>query len=282
VLIITSAYNRPDFIELQHKAFQEFLQEPFSFIVFNDAPTDLLRSQINDQCKQLGIMSITVPSSIHSAPFPKRYIGERLTLETRGIQSMQYALQEVGLHYNGIVMLVDSDIFLVRPFSVKEFLNQHHIAGLPIQKESVQHLWSGLVFIDMVHAPNKDSLSFYPGRIGNTVVNAGGFSHHYLQKSQVRFKPFDTIISANMPLCTEQSCKSSNSVCEHDMQLFKAAGFDNNQIEFMSHRPSNVEFMCNNRFLHYRGGSNWDARSESYRAKKTAVVNAYITSILFH
>ena len=280
VLIITSAYNRPDFIELQYKTFQKFLKESFSFVVFNDAPTDALRTQITNSCKNIGIKSITVPSSIHTKNFPKRYLGEPLTLETRGIQSMQYALQEVGLHHDGIVMFVDSDIFLVKTFSVTEFLDKCHIAGLPLEKDTVRYMWSGLVLIDMLSAPQKNTLSFYPIRVEHTVLDAGGSTHYYLQNSQVRFKPIDNVLSTSMNICKKVSCKTNDMCCVHDRQLFETVGFDKNQIEFLSQCPRNIEFLCNNKFLHYRGGSNWDAKSVSYISKKTALVNAYIETLL--
>lgn len=37
VLIITTVYNRPDFIELQAKTFEKFLKDDYRFVVFNDA-----------------------------------------------------------------------------------------------------------------------------------------------------------------------------------------------------------------------------------------------------
>ena len=36
VLIYTYAYNRPDFIEIQHKTFQKFLKDDYEFVVFDD------------------------------------------------------------------------------------------------------------------------------------------------------------------------------------------------------------------------------------------------------
>jgi len=37
VLVLTCAFNRPDFIELQYKTFKAFLNDDYEFVVFNDA-----------------------------------------------------------------------------------------------------------------------------------------------------------------------------------------------------------------------------------------------------
>ena len=51
ILIITHAYNRPEFIEIQHLTFQKFLADEYEFVVFNDAPTDAMANQISKACQ---------------------------------------------------------------------------------------------------------------------------------------------------------------------------------------------------------------------------------------
>ncbi len=250
-------------------------------IIFNDAPSAQLRSEISTECIKLGIECIVVPPSVHSSDFPKRYLGEPLTLETRGIQSLQYALTTKGFSHDGIVMLIDSDMFLIKAFSAEEFLHGYHIAAVPAQQGPINYIQSCLVLIDMTQCPNKNQINFYPGRIGNVVVGAGGYMHRYFnQNPSIKLKPIDPTLSVNFALCTSNSCLESSKLCNHNLTLFNRLRFDTEQITFLSKSPRNIEFLCNNSFLHYRGGSNWDAKSKTYITKKTLLVRSYIENIL--
>lgn len=53
ILILTYSYNRPEFIEWQHKTFEKFLLDDYEMIVFNDADNVVMSSQIKSMCKNL-------------------------------------------------------------------------------------------------------------------------------------------------------------------------------------------------------------------------------------
>jgi len=55
VLIFTYAYNRPDFVEIQHKTFQKFLEDEYEFVVFNDAVDASIYHQIHAICSRYKI-----------------------------------------------------------------------------------------------------------------------------------------------------------------------------------------------------------------------------------
>ena len=46
VLIITHAYNRPEFIPLQDITFKKFLKDDYEFVVFNDARDPKIKKDI--------------------------------------------------------------------------------------------------------------------------------------------------------------------------------------------------------------------------------------------
>ena len=50
ILIITSAYNRPEFVEVQARTFTKFLRDEYEFVVFNDANSSAVYSQIEQMC----------------------------------------------------------------------------------------------------------------------------------------------------------------------------------------------------------------------------------------
>ena len=279
VLVIIRTYNRPDFIQYQYKALKKFLKEACTIIVYNDAPSSELHEAIDKACKDFNIECIAVPSSIHSQSFPKRYLGEPLTLETRGIQTLQYALAHKAFDYNGPVLLIDSDVFPVKCFSIQSMLKGAHFAAAPEMEKNIRYIWSGLVAIDMPKCPDKIGINFFPGRIGNVVVGAGGFMHTYFTNHlTISINSIDRILSINFDLCT--TCDKSLGICSHDQYYFKECGFDDNQIDFLAKHPRNIEFLYNNSFLHYRGSSNWDIKSQEYIAQKTALIFAYLEKIL--
>ena len=54
-------------------------------------------------------------------------------------------------------------MFLVKPFSIKELLKEHAIAGVPQlrgkRKREVPYLWIGIAFLDMENLPDPDLLA---------------------------------------------------------------------------------------------------------------------------
>ena len=50
VLVITHSYNRPDFIEIQHKTLKKSLKDEYEFVVFNDAKYANTRVAIEKTC----------------------------------------------------------------------------------------------------------------------------------------------------------------------------------------------------------------------------------------
>src|ERR1700733_11055839 len=72
VLIVTHSYNRPDFIELQHETFAQFMADEYEFVVFNDGPTNKLAKEIEETCRKLTVRCIRIPQEIHQTPYLPR------------------------------------------------------------------------------------------------------------------------------------------------------------------------------------------------------------------
>ena len=68
VLIFTYAHNRPDFIEIQHKTFEKFLQDDYEFVVWNDANNNNMSKNIENMSKKYNIRCIRIPQEIHDRP----------------------------------------------------------------------------------------------------------------------------------------------------------------------------------------------------------------------
>src|SRR5690349_3530182 len=120
VLIITVAYNRPDFIPYQYKCFQKFLTDPFTYIVYNNADNELNEMNITKTSNDIGVRCYRVPQGIHESKYPS----------VRCAESLNYAIMRHIVPYQGYVCIIDSDMFLIKEFSVARELKDHNIVAI--------------------------------------------------------------------------------------------------------------------------------------------------------
>ena len=296
VLIFTYAFNRPDFIEIQHKTFETFIEDDYEFIVFSDANDEQTALDIKTMCAQLKLRHIPIPQEIHDRPYLPRIHGEKKdNIAVRNVTAVMYSLDLMGFNHNDILVLLDSDVFLVKPINIAALMDEYDIAGRflsPNERESkegkLSYLWHGMAFLNLKTMPHKRGLSFNCGRIGATSVDAGGYSHYYLRQNRhLALLQFDHLFS-NEVKCSQ--CEEQREpTCRHNTEVLQAAGLDKNQITFL-HTIHNgeadgsgfrsVEFFHNNTFLHYRAGTNWEGEQEEYHRQKTEALNVYIQTIL--
>jgi hypothetical protein len=190
VFIFTCSYNRPDFIKIQHKTLQHFFEDEYEFIVFNDAPNESMAQKIKAMCDRCGVQCIRISQEIHDRPYLPRWPGENYNYPTiRNVNVVQYSLDTLGFDHDDIVVLLESDVFLVKKFSVREMLNGYDLAGRVLSPNSrtgdgrIKYIWHGLAFLDMRRLPNKHTLNFNCGRVENTPIDGGGHSYYYLKNN---------------------------------------------------------------------------------------------------
>ena len=74
----------------------------------------------------------------------------------RHVNSVQYSLDTLGFNHDGIVMIIDSDMFLIKPFSVNDYVRDFDIvAGHRGAGPGVEYLWPGLTMLAMDRLPIK-------------------------------------------------------------------------------------------------------------------------------
>lgn len=281
IAIITCAYNRPDFIEMQHKTFQHFLKEPYTFIVFNDASDNFMRNRIEAICKRLSIKCVSIPTNVHQEVYPVRFKGEPLHHEIRCAQAIQYALDVQAKKSSDLTVLIDSDVFLVKPFSFEEYANGYDCAGVIQTKKTLRYIKNGIAIFDFSRISYSPELNFFPARIENIPLGIGGHMYYFFKNNKnISCKDINEFRIAQMPLCDRVGCMKSSGLCCHEVSHLKQEGFNDEQVYFLSKNPQNVSFFCNQSFLHYGGGTNWNARSQEYVSRKTKIVEDYITNIM--
>lgn len=269
LLVITHSYNRPDFIEIQDKTFKKFLKDEYEFVVFNDGPTDEAALLIEQMCNKLHIRSVRIPQNIHSRPYLYREKNESYQFSAvRCANVVQYSLDVLGFDHEENVMIIDSDMFLVKEFSPKEYMKEFDIAGVWQKREGkhgpIEYIWNGLLFFNMKTIPDRKTLNFNCGTIDGTFVDVGGYIHYYLKtypNTKIRY----------IDVRNTDDLTGSEEEVKADPKIHR----------FLANkRKYNVEFLADFSFFHYRSGGNWDRRSAEYHHAKTKLFHEFIAEIL--
>ncbi len=262
ILIITHSFNRPDFIAIQDKTFKTFLADSYEFVIFNDGPYEEMAQAIDDTCKQLQLRSIRIPQSIHQG---RNHPCERCA------DVVQYSLQVLGFDYPGIVAIIDSDMFLIKPLTITEFLKEYDLFGTSQYRPEgpnpvVKYIWNGLVFMDMRTLPDKKSMNWDCGRVLGHPVDVGGQMHHYLKNNpQIRFKDYCGIQLDALPRSTQE---------------LKNLGYNDLMIWLIQQGLYVMEFHAGDLFLHYHAGGNWNRQPASYHQHKTKILHQFLDKLL--
>lgn len=285
VLIITHNYNRPDFVELQHKTFKNFLNDTYEFVVFNDARDENLMHQINAVCSDYGIKCIRIPQEIHTRPYLPRNPGDPLHRSNiRHANCVQYSMDVLGFDFDGIVLILDSDMFLIRPFSISEYMAEKDIAAfIKRAPNNVYCLCPAFCILNMDNLPGKKTLNFNCGTVNGSPVDSGGWTHHYLaQHPALRVTSASVLYSHQLLLSDSHINQPANTSVSNEVKttIYENLGFNSKEIAFLLKKPDAFEFYLNNLFLHYRDGSNSTQQSQKYLDNKLQLFNEFIASIL--
>ena len=284
VLVITHAYNRPDFIKMQYTTFKKNLQDDYKFVVFNDGRTKQMEERIRQTCKELNIPCIRISQEVHDRPYLKRELNSNYNNPApRCANVVQYSLDQIGFKYNGIVAVIDSDMFLIKPFSIREYLNNHDLAMVKQVRTNgtnqVEYMWNGIFFMDMRTLPDKQTINFNCSVVNGVLTDVGGETHNYLKNHpNIKIRQIQHFSSVN---CTRAECQNHHtSPCRLETSSLKQQKFSLAEISLLQTPGVNSEFYINNSFVHYRSGGNWDNRPPREIIMKSRALRRYIKATL--
>ena len=280
VLIMTHSHNRPDFIKIQYDCFKKFLHDDYQFVVFNDGRSGEMAHEIKSMCKSLGLRCVRIPQEIHDRAYLKRESHESFNnANTRCANVVQYSLNTMGFEHDGLVMIIDSDMFLVKDFSVETYLKGSAMAGVRQSNGHVYFFWNGLVFFNMNALPDKTSINFNCGTVDGKPTDVGGYLYYYLKEHPgLPLRDIDCLHTTAL-LC--EACKATPDIaCTHNTESLHSLHFTPRTMQLMHEGIHNVEFLADRAFFHYRGGTNWDQKSSEYHQRKTSLFNGYMRDIL--
>ncbi len=256
VLIMTYVHSRPDFIELHVKTFKHFLKDDYEYVVFNDAPNAKMKSQIEQTCQIHKVRCFRVPNHKPNRQDPG----------SRHMDGIKFSFEAVGFDHDHTLVMIDADMFLVRPFSIVNCLKDHDFVGIRQHRKAkdkmILYAAPSLAFMNMNTLPSKKSINFEGGYVEGAAVDVGGHMYYYFkQNPDVRLKLIDAVGVSSL---------------SSDADRLMALGYDQNTTDLIL-TSRRFEYYFNGIFIHYyAGGSNWPGYSAEFLAEKNKALYEFV------
>ncbi len=173
ILIIVPIFNRPDLISLQQACLKKFLKDDYRVILFSDANTPEMQMKNAEEAKKADVECIQVPQNVHNIdPYC-----DRAPSSFRHGEVLQYAFDNYGLHHDDIVVFFDSDVFLIREFSIREYLGDHDLNAFG------QMMFVHFSVMNMPKLEDKETLCFRAKMVdnGTKFIDAGEGTIPYIK-----------------------------------------------------------------------------------------------------
>jgi hypothetical protein len=249
VQIFTSVVNRPEFLTVQKQLFDQFLDDYYQFNVVDDSIDDLVSDQFNQIAQDNDIRY-----------YKKPRIGSNLNPAEACAEAVQWTYDNIILkeHNQDLVLFLDSDMFLVDTFGLKDYLEDKIICGCPQIRGHVKYIWNGLMFFNMPKIMSIDSnINFNCGHVDGHLTDVGGNTWYYFVKNKIKFTETDVQYPTHF----------------NDIEL------QNEEVT----KGYNFELHLDGKFLHYRAATNWHSNWRGSRdplKQKTETFNKIISNIL--
>ncbi len=271
------------------------MEDDYEFWVISDANTPEMTAKIENNCLDLGIQYAKVPQEIHDRPYlPRGPKDNYNNPNVRHCNSVQWAWDNFFSHHDGPVMVIDSDMFLIRPFSVEKMLENNHFTGVLWGTNDIDtgkpysYLWLALILFNNALLPERETICFNCGILPNTnaICDRGGWTNLYLTKFKETLKVHNIeYIQGYQFYCpyryADQSKQNFDQIFEGEkVKNLKARGFTDNEIALVLKKPYTIELLGNNHFLHYRAGTNYEKYTDSFLLEKDKILLEFFETIL--
>lgn len=255
--IITAVVNNIDFIELQAYTLRKFFKGDYEFIVFNDAKdfpdftnggNTSIRNDIREFCHKENIQCIDIPNDQHL---------HNLDAAIRCADSMNFILR-YQLENPDQYLLLDSDMFLIKEFSIDRYAAYDCAIVLQRRNENTtNYMWNGIYYFNMHKMRDLELLDWTP----DYNCDVGARMHTWLTKQMKDdYMPFaDEIRWTTQTFHTDRiyfikhlwSCSWDAT----ERRIPELLPFLETDV-----RNKNGKYFCeifDDVFLHYRAGGNW-------------------------
>jgi glycosyltransferase involved in cell wall biosynthesis len=269
IRILTFHYNEPEFIELQFLSFKQFMRDDFELIVFNDGNTPEREEGVRKMCEKHGIQCVRYEPEWHIAePYNEQlkewanqfpswipFKTHPVTIEhiakdpsIRHCHVIQHALNLFGYNHDDIVVILDGDVFAVRPLSLRELMKGNDIIGSYRVTDSgsyqmghghTEYLWVTFIAFNPVNLPDKADFHFFPDLINGKMQDSGSHLYHYVNNHpEVSVKKY--------PVYWHWGKKGSR-------ESWNTEGLNGWEKHFLAtlDKDLSVQFQLENRLLHF-------------------------------
>jgi hypothetical protein len=256
--ILTTVCNQPDFVRAQVKALKKWIRVEYEFVVFNDAKDwpDItnfgdctMRRQIEDVCKELGIVCIPVQNIHH------RHLHSASHRHCDTLRCVMEYVRNTGV---GRYWMIDSDMWPIGPYS-EELLNlrfQGTGTFVRQEREGIVYAWPNLWWLSVRRVEDLDGLSWNLAPQCDT----GGASAQWMARNNVRW------LDPHRGSCAWGPGDSLLQIL--DVQKFLDEDPRNTNNKYWSE-------IYDDRLFHIRAGSNWNGEGSVIHSKIADLVQSY-------
>jgi hypothetical protein len=165
-------------------------------------------------------------------------------------------------------LLLDSDMFLIDDFTLDNY--KKNDCGVVLQKRknldgsNIHYIWNGLYYFDMNKLQNIYLMNWHC----TLTTDTGGMMYRWLLTTNICFPDVDKLKNNDNIVCESNGIKFIKFLksLEWNRENIPVNIQNKNKlIGFLETDPRNIDnnFYCeiyDNKFLHYRGGGNWEKR----------------------
>jgi len=254
-----------------------------------------MSEQIINKCDRLDLRCIRIPQQIHESIFPAffpdpfKHSDITIVAAVRHGQVVQYAFETLGFNHDDIVMVIDSDIFLIKELNIRKFLEGYEICGFinpahkGMQPNIIKCPCSELTIFNMPKLPRARSMNFNFGVIGNKYVVTFGFLQFYLYNHpEIKCKFINDIYDMKQAYNQTDDQLIKMGFSEEQINLIRnyLNLFEENQ-EYFKYFNLDTSGFIDKSFLNYRGAS-WKKFPIEFAEKKTALIKNFIEEIILN
>ena len=262
LIILVVVYNQPDFLEYQYRCLQKFIKVPFRFILFDNSDVDNMTIKFMEISSRLNIEYYRIPQNIHSLN----------DASSRAGKSLDYSLQYLynNIQFRGVVMVNDSDLFLVDNYNPLETIKEFDIIGRsikniylrdespehPINKYNIDYYSNQFLIINYSTFSDINNISFLPTIIDNINLDCGGKLYKYFKENNVKHR---SILDYSTGYSIDE-VKSINGINNY------IRGYIAEDIKINNSKSFSEIF--DNSYIHFRAGSNWLNQNQEIYSKR--------------
>lgn len=168
--IFTYVFNNPKYLIYQNKCLRKFVAETFEFICLDNSKEVKYHEEFKKICQEHNITYIMNAAPDHSLEGTSHQAALKWSWDAHIKQTQD------------IIVMLDHDMFAIKPLSFLELLNQSAVAGGKESRGQIEYLHPALMIFNTSEMSDKETINFRGGVIEGQQCDSGGELYYYFQK----------------------------------------------------------------------------------------------------